>query len=57
MNHQTKRLLDEAKKVVSDEGAFSEDQIILLRTMVATIGEAISKECSCVSSSCGSIDY
>lgn len=44
MNHQTERILNEAKHMVSDKGVFTDDQIMLLHNMIDRIGAAIAKE-------------
>ena len=47
MNHQTVRIIEAAKDVVSDEGVFSEDQINTLKLMIDGIAAAIEKEVDC----------
>lgn len=49
MNHQTKAILEEAKKTVADQGAFTDDQITLLHKLIDKLGEAIAKEAQCAS--------
>lgn len=47
MNWQTEKLIEEAKKVISDEGIFSFDQIHALRDFADLIAKAIGKESDC----------
>lgn len=52
MNHQTKELLNNAISEITDQGVFSDDQIILLTEAIMLIGKAIAKECQCSKGSC-----
>ena len=51
MNHQTKRIMNEAIAKLNDEGVFSADQIALLQVTVDRIADAIDMESKCIS--CG----
>lgn len=47
MNHQTEKILADAKKGVADQGVFTDDQIALLQKLIDKLGEAIAKEALC----------
>lgn len=48
MNHQTKKIFEEVKATVMDEGIFSADQIAALVSMIELIEKAVAKEADCL---------
>lgn len=51
MNWKTVGMMQAAKDAVSDEGAFTRDQILILRAMIELMEKAIDREASIASSS------
>lgn len=49
MNWQTEKILDDAKRDISDEGVFSHDQIMALNDLIDSIKKALDKESLCIS--------
>ncbi len=50
MNHQTEKILKDAKDTVDNWGGFTADQVTVLHKMIDKIGEAIAKESDCARS-------
>lgn len=53
MNHQTAKIIEDAKYEVNDEGVFSYDQITHLHNMIDKLAAAIEKEILCSGGSQG----